>query len=479
MVQLKGQSGCAKGGPISGSDFLQLRAEDAPAKGLTAWLAAGLRDAIAGGRLAAGARLPATRALAEDLGVSRGVVVEAYQRLIDEGLAAGRTGAGTTVVGITDKSDLPSDRRRALDDLRLPLPPTDGIDIDLSPGVPDLSAFPRQQWLRAERAVLDEITAADLGYGDPGGAPRLRAELAGWLRRTRGIRAEPDDIIVVGGVAQALALLAQTLRAAGVTAAAVEDPGSRGARDQMSHWGVRPEGVPVDGEGILVDRLTQEVAVLTPAHQFPTGVVLSPARRRQLLLAWGGLVVEDDYDAEHRYDRAPVAALQGSAPERVAYAGSVSKSLAPGMRLGWLIAPRRLQPALLEAKHDSDLGSPAIPQLVLARLLASGDYERHLRLVRARQRRRRDALLGGLHTHLPRAEVTGVAAGLHLLILLPEPMSDAILAERAAANGVLVHPLSWHRLEPGRPGLVLGYAAHSPDRLADAAKRLGAALIPR
>jgi len=476
MVQLKGQCGVAKGGPISGSDFLQLRAEDAPVKGLTAWLTAGLRDAIAGHRLAAGARLPATRVLAADLRISRGVVVEAYQRLIDEGLATGRTGAGTTVTGITDKSERSSDRRRTLGDLRLPFPPPEGIDIDLSPGVPDLSAFPRSQWLRAEKSVLDEVTSADLGYGDPGGTPRLRAELIAWLRRTRGIRAEADDIIVVGGVAQALALLAQTLRQDGVTAAAVEDPGSRGARDQMAHWGVRPEPVPVDEQGIRVDLITQEVAVLTPAHQFPTGVVLSPARRRALL-DWGGLIVEDDYDAEHRYDRAPVAALQGSAPERVAYAGSVSKSLAPGMRLGWLIAPRRLQPALLTAKHDSDLGNPALPQLVLARLLGSGDYERHLRLVRSRQRRRRDALLAGLARHLPRARVTGVAAGLHLLILL-DGDDDTVLAERAAAHGVLVHPLSWHRQQPGPSGLVLGYAAQPPDRLAEAARRLGTALTP-
>jgi GntR family transcriptional regulator/MocR family aminotransferase len=281
---------------------------------------------------------------------------------------------------------------------------------------------------------------------------------------------------VVSGVAQALALLARTLRQAGVTAAAVEDPGSRGARDQMAHWGVRPEPVPVDEQGIRADLITQDTAVLTPAHQFPTGVVLSPARRRALL-DWGGLIVEDDYDAEHRYDRAPVAALQGSAPERVAYAGSVSKSLAPGMRLGWLIAPRRLQPALLAAKHDSDLGNPALPQLVLARLLASGDYERHLRLVRSRQRRRRDALLAGLARHLPQARVTGVAAGLHLLILVAEDgPDDTLLAKRAAAHGVLVHPLSWHRQRPGPPGLVLGYAAQPPDRLAEAAQRLGTAL---
>jgi GntR family transcriptional regulator / MocR family aminotransferase len=475
MVQLKGQSGWVKGGPIS--DFLPVRGGDAPASGRTAWLTAALREAIVERRLGPGRRLPATRVLAAELKVSRGVVVEAYQRLIDEGLATGRTGAGTTVVGAADREDAPTDRRKTLDDLRLPLPPADGIEFDLSPGVPDLSAFPRTQWLRAERAVLDEVTAADLGYGDPGGAPRLRQELAGWLRRTRGVRAEPDDIIVVGGVAQALALLAQTLRAEGVTTAAVEDPGSRGARDQMTHWGVRPDGVPVDDEGIRVDRLTQAVAVLTPAHQFPTGVVLSPARRRALL-DWGGLVIEDDYDAEHRYDRAPVAALQGSAPERVAYCGSVSKSLAPGMRLGWLIAPRRRQPALLEAKHDSDLGNPALPQLVLARLLATGDYERHLRTVRGRQRRRRDALLAGLRTHLPSGRVTGVAAGLHLVVMFPDSIPDSILADRAAAHGVLVHPLSWHRLAPGPPGLILGYAAQTPDRLLEAASRLSSIARP-
>jgi GntR family transcriptional regulator/MocR family aminotransferase len=467
------------GGPISGSDFLQLRAGDAPAKGLTTWLTDGLRTAVAAGRLAPGDRLPATRLLAAELDVSRGVVVDAYQRLIDEGLAAARTGAGTTIIAQPGAAEAPpSDRRRALAELRLPMPPADDIDLDLSPGVPDLSAFPRDKWLRAERAVLDEITAADLGYGDPGGTPRLRAELAGWLARIRGVRAEPDDVIVVGGVAQALALLAQTLRAGGVDVAAVEDPGSRGARDQMAHWGVRAEGVPVDDEGMRVERLTQAVAVLTPAHQFPTGVVLSPARRRALL-AWaaaGGLVIEDDYDAEHRYDRSPVAALQGSAPDRVAYAGSVSKSLAPGMRLGWLVAPRRMQPELLAAKHDSDLGNPALPQLVLARLLATGDYERHLWHVRTRQRRRRDALLAGLRAHLPQARVAGVAAGLHLLIELPGGTPDTVLAERAARAGVRVHPLSWHRLAPGPPGLVLGYAAQAPDRLVEAAQRLGAAL---
>ncbi|WP_246595143.1 PLP-dependent aminotransferase family protein [Actinoplanes auranticolor] len=458
-------------------DFLELHPGAAPAKGVTAWLVDALRAAIADGRLAAGARLPATRALAADLGLSRGVVVEAYQRLTDEGLLSGRTGAGTVVTGLAAQPREPS-RPREASAMRLPLPPSAGVDLDLSPGVPDLSAFPRAAWLRAERAVLATATNADLGYGDPRGNPRLRTELAGWLARTRGVQTGADDLIVVNGVAQALALLAQTARSQGVTEVAVEDPGSRGTRDELAHWGLQPVPVPVDGEGLRVDRLAAtglDSVLLTPAHQFPTGVVLSPARRRALL-AWPGLIIEDDYDAEHRYDRAPVAALQASAPDRVAYTGSVSKSLAPGMRLGWLIAPRARHADLVTAKHASDLGNPALPQLIFAHLLAGGDYERHLRTVRRRQVRRRDALLHGLREHVPQARVEGVAAGLHLLITLPGPADDTELARRLEQDGVRVHPLSWHRQLDGPPGLVLGYAALPPDRLLEAARRMGRTL---
>ncbi|MGV0813312.1 PLP-dependent aminotransferase family protein [Mycolicibacterium boenickei] len=451
----------------AGADFLQLDPATAPARGLTDWLADALRSAIADGRLTPGTRFPATRTLAGELAVSRGVVVEAYRRLADEGLVSGHAGGGTHVLTQpvrpprTAPATPPGTSR--LPRPRLPV----GEGIDLSPGVPDLSAFPRSTWLRAERAVLAETAPEDLGYGDPRGHPRLRAALAPWLGRTRGLRLDPDDILVVAGVAQAVALLAQQLRGEGLDTIAVEDPGSRGAVDELEYWGLRPAPVPVDEDGILVTALAATGAptvFLTPAHQFPTGVVLGPQRRRELL-AWDGeLIIEDDYDAEYRYDRAPVPALHPSAPDRIAYAGSTSKSLAPALRLGWLVAPRQRHPDLVAAKHATDLGSPTVPQLVLARLLESGEYDRHVRLVRARHRARRDALLGAL----PSAEVTGVAAGLHLLVTLPEDVDDAALAEDLREAGVLVHPLSWHRRLPGPPGLVLGYASHTPDSLREA-----------
>jgi GntR family transcriptional regulator/MocR family aminotransferase len=291
--------------------------------------------------------------------------------------------------------------------------------------VPDLAGFPRAAWLRAERSVLQQAGLADLGYGDPRGSQWLRRELAGWLARTRGLRADPADIIIVTGVAQALALLAQWLKARGRTGIALEDPGSRGAREELAYWGLDPVPVPVDEHGLHVGDLVGSdlrAVLATPAHQFPTGVALAPDRRRDLL-NWAAdadaLVIEDDYDAEYRYDRTPVPALQASAPDLVAYAGSVSKTLAPGMRLGWLIPPRRLHADLVTAKHASDLGSPALPQLVLARLIATGELERHIRLVRKRQRGRRDAVARALREYLPGARVQGIAAGLHLLITFP------------------------------------------------------------
>ncbi|MCX5192789.1 PLP-dependent aminotransferase family protein [Streptomyces sp. NBC_00249] len=466
----------------AGSDFLQLDIRQAPPGGRTEWLADRLRAAIADGTLPVGSRLPAGRVLAAELRVSRGLVTEAYQRLAETGQVAGRGRGGTVVVAAPPPPPAggrpPEAERGGLVDALRAVP----CRIDLSPGVPDLTAFPRTAWLQAERRVLAALTPADFGYGNPQGAPALREAVAGWLARSRGIRADPGEVVVVAGVAQALGLLAQVLPAHGVRRVAVEDPGSLGARQQLEHGGLDTVGVPVDGAGLDVAALRAsgaQAVLMTPAHQFPTGVVLDGERRRDLLdwAAAGGLVVEDDYDAEHRYDRAPVPALRALAPEGVCYAGSVSKLLAPALRLGWLLVPGRLRDEVVAAKRYADLGNPVLAQLVLARLMESGELERHLRFVRRRHRRRRDAMLRAVAAELPGARVHGAAAGLHLMVTFDgASFADTDLAAEALALGVKAHPLSWHRVRPGPPGLVLGYAAGPAGEIEEGVALLGRAL---
>ncbi|WP_436846429.1 PLP-dependent aminotransferase family protein [Streptomyces griseorubiginosus] len=498
-------SGTQSAGATAGSDFLQLDIGQAPTGGRTAWLADRLRAAIADGRLPVGTRLPASRVLAGELRVTRGVVTEAYRRLGESGQIAGRGRLGTVVVAAPAapaaprESVPPAAPGDSAPDAAGPGPALfasavrDGVvdtlralpcRIDLSPGLPDLAAFPRTAWVRAERAVLAGVTPADFGYGDPRGAPALRRAVVGWLARNRGIRADPDEVVVVGGVAQALALLGGLLREDGVHRVAVEDPGSLGARQQLEYGGHTVVPVPVDAGGLDVGALRASGAravLTTPAHQFPTGVVLDGERRRELL-AWaaeGGVVIEDDYDAEHRYDRPPVPALRSLLPDGVCYAGSVSKLLAPALRVGWLLVPPDRLDAVVRAKRYADLGNGVLTQLVLARLMESGELERHLRHVRTRHRRRRDAMLRAVRARLPGARVHGAAAGLHLMVTFDDRgtgLRDTDLAAVALARGVKVHPLSWHRLTPGPPGLVLGYAAGAAHDIEEGIAVVGDAL---
>lgn len=432
------------------------------------------------------------------------MITEAYQRLTEDGQLAGRRRGGTVVVAapvtatvaatvaVTASSTgaAPSVHRAAtpfaappgpeiFDELR-----TAPARIDLSPGVPDLSAFPRTSWLRAERAVLAGLASAELGYGDPRGTPALRLAVADWLARSRGIRADPDEVLIVSGTAQALGLIAQVLHRDGIREIAVEDPGSLGAQQHLRHWQQATPPVPVDEYGIRVDALRASGAravLLTPAHQFPTGVVLDGGRRRELMrwAADGGLIIEDDYDAEHRYDRAPAPALRSLLADQVCYAGSISKLLAPALRVGWVLAPPRYRTALVDAKRFADLGNAALPQLVLARLMESGELERRLRLLRRRHRQRRDAMIAAIRARLPGATVHGAAAGLHLTITFAPGVcrgSDTDLAAAALARGVKVQPLSWHRQLPAAPGLVLGYAARTPGEITEGVAVLGEAL---
>nr|MBA2528446.1 PLP-dependent aminotransferase family protein [Euzebyales bacterium] len=352
-----------------------------------------------------------------------------------------------------------------------------------NPGLPAGATFPRAAWTRAAARALAELPDADLGYGPPAGHARLRLELSAYLGRVRALLAPPERILVVNGFAQAGRLVADVLRERGVTAIGVEDPGSKGLRDQLTRAGLTCVPVPVDGQGVRVDvleRSTLRAVVVTPAHQFPTGVVTSPDRRHALL-RWArdtdGLVLEDDYDAEFRYDRTPVGALQGLGPDVVIYGGSVSKTLAPGLRIGWLVVPDHLVAAFTDAKYAIDLATGTLEQVTLADFLASGEMDRHIRRMAAHYRTRRDRLVTAIATHLPDWEVTGTAAGLHLLLRPPSHFDEHDLAALAQRCGLDARPLRDYAFrERDRPGLVIGYGHRHPDALAKAVTELGRSL---
>jgi GntR family transcriptional regulator / MocR family aminotransferase len=418
-----------EGTTASGPELLiELRRE--PGRPLRAQLEEGLREAVRSGRLMAGAPLPSSRALARDLGVSRRLVVEAFAQLAAEGYLVTRQGAGTFVAETAAAAPAPTPAPE-------PRPPR----YDFFPGAPDLSAFPRAAWSRAVRDVLRELPDHALSYGDPRGAPALRTALAGYLARARGVVAQPERMVITSGAAQALALLAAVLVARGTPRIAVEDPSLPEHRDVLARRGADVVPVPVDDEGLRVDALERTRAaavVVTAAHQMPLGVALS-VDRRAALLAWRGLIIEDDYDAEFRYDRPPLAALQGLAPEQVAYLGSASKTLAPGLRLGWLVLPADLAADVGAEKRLADMGTDVIGQFALARLIDSGVYDRHLRALRRRHRSRRDAAVAAVERHLPGAQVLGIAAGLHANILLAEPVDVRAFEAACEARSVRVY----------------------------------------
>ncbi|WP_145942887.1 MocR-like pyridoxine biosynthesis transcription factor PdxR [Corynebacterium glyciniphilum] len=464
---------------MTGSTFLSLDPTEAPPRGRTAWLAEQLRAAIANAVLRPGNRLPATRTLATELQMSRGTVVEAYRRLTEEGLLVTNRGGGTEVAApISPPAPPSSPPSTAASDTTTELAEHREL-LNISTGVPDISAFPRAAWLRAERRVLDTATPDQLGYADPAGVPALRAALASWLGRSRGLSVSPQQIIVTAGVTGALSLLAQVLRRRGITDCAVEDPGAEGNRRILNYWLDELHPVPVDASGIDVAALSRSgvrAVVVTPAHQFPTGVVLSPERRRALVdwaRSTGGYIIEDDYDSEYRYDRSPVRAMHPMAPDRIVHVSSLSKVLAPALRLGWMVAPDPLRDDLAELRWATDLGSPALPQLALADLIENGVLERHLRSLRLRHRERRDAAVDAIHRYLPGCSVDGVAAGLHVLVRLPDHVDDVVLAARARNVGLAVQPLSSHRAGPGPPGVVIGYGPHASRRLDAAIRQLG------
>jgi GntR family transcriptional regulator/MocR family aminotransferase len=422
-----------------------------------------LREAIRSGRLAAGERLPSSRAMAAELGISRGLVLECYSQLQAEGFLTSRTGSGTRVAAgalAPAPSPLP---------VQTPAPagpaPSPRLAVDFCPGVPDLTSFPRTDWARAIRDSCRNATPRELGYGDPRGTGTLRAVLAAYLRRVRRTAADPERIVICGGFGQGINLMLRSLAGDGIRRVAIEDPGDDEYVEICSRLGIEAVPVPIDERGIDVGALVAtgvRAVILTPTHQFPTGTALAP-ERRQALVAWAGerdaTIIEDDYDAEFRYDRDPIGALQGLAPERVALIGTVSKSLAPALRLGWVVCPARLLESVVEDKRLSDRGSPTLEQLALATLIESGRYDRHLRRMRDVYGGRRDTLVATLARRAPHVELHGLAAGFHAVAHLRQGADEQAIVEAARARSIGLHGMSSYRLRgaTGPPQLVLGF----------------------
>ena len=427
-----------------------------------------MRSAIRSEAFAAGAELPSTRVLAQDLGVSRGVIVRAYSQLAAEGYLALRQGAAVTVRAPV-RVDPPTAR-----------PPGDGqrVAYDLRPHLPEINGFPRQPWLRAVRESLERARAADLGYTDSAGLWDLRVEVCNYLARARGVLARPERTLITGGSTHALSLVSRVLARRGQTRMAFENPSHPLLRNVAAAGGQTVVAAELDEQGVRPDSIrSADTVFVTPAHQFPTGVVLSP-ERRVALIEWAhdvdGLILEDDYDAEFRYDRAPVGALQGLAPDRVVYIGSTGKTFAPALRLGWAVLPEDLFDDVSAELFRSVLQISGFNQLAFASFLRRGDFDRHLRRMRQVYRARRDRAVSLLGELLPEHRVSGIAAGLHVLLELPSPAAAEAVRVEAEAAGIAVESLEQHSFADyaGRAGLLIGYGGLSEPSLEHALRRL-------
>ncbi|MHC3394070.1 MocR-like pyridoxine biosynthesis transcription factor PdxR [Streptomyces lavendulocolor] len=445
--------------------------------GLRSGLMEALREAVRTGRLAPGTRLPSSRSLAADLGIARNTVADAYAELVAEGWLTARQGSGTRVARRAAPMPGPAAVHRAparggaaraepVPPRRPPVRPPvrRSATHTLHPGTPDLGSFPRAEWLKAARRALASAPHEALGYGEPHGRVELRTALADYLARARGVHADPDRIVICSGFVHGLRLMARVLRDRKVREVAVESYGLDVHWDLLAGAGLGTPPLPCDERGTRTGGLDRQGALLiTAAHQFPLGGALPPDRRAAAV-DWarrtGAVILEDDYDGEFRYDRQPVGALQGLDPERVVYLGTASKSLTPGLRLGWMVLPEDLVGDVLAAKGHAEWVSSALDQLTLAEFIRSGAYDRHVRGMRLRYRRRRDQLVAALAERAPGIRVSGIAAGLHAVLELP-PGTERSVVQAASWQGLAVQGLDRFRhpdVPPGRDALVVGYA---------------------
>ncbi len=434
-----------------------------------------LRGAIRSGQLAPGSLLPSSRDLAEELAVSRGVVVDSYSQLAAEGYLSARRGSGTRVALLPEFAGAP---------VRRQLSPPARFRYDLRPGQADFHAFPRDRWKAALGRALRELPDMRLTYADHRGVPELRNAVAEYLARVRGVVAEPEHVVVCCAASHALTVLWRALRRRGARRVAVEDPGWRSQPRTVERAGLKAIPVRVDTDGLVVSELATadvDAVVLTPAHHYPTGVVMT-AERRSALIAWArqrrALIVEDDYDVEYRFGRDPVASLQGLAPDLVAFVATTSKTLAPALRLAWMVPPAHLIDDIEDELEVTGATPPTLDQIAMASFIQDAALERHLRSMRRRYRAKRDVFIEALGRHLPEVRVSGTAAGLHLLAWLPDSIDEHKTAMRARRSDVGVHELHRHCTvqAPSPPALLLGYALPTASDLSAATKLLADAI---
>ena len=449
-----------------------------------------IRTAVLSGGLRAGAKLPSSRALASSLGIARASAVAAYEQLLAEGYIETRRGSGTfvsaAVTGRAGQSRRPTGIRRSFSPPHGPVEFERAQDHDqglpFNTGRTLVDARTAEVWRKLMQYAVRSLGARDLGYTDPRGLPELRQCLCEYLRATRGVRCDPEQIVVTAGTQQAMDIAIRILLAPG-DEVWVEDPGYPLTYAQLLLAKVRPRAIPVDDRGIVVDsglRIAPKArgAFVTPSHQFPTGVALSVARRLELL-AWaretGSFVIEDDYTSEFRYSGPPLASLQGlDDDERVIYVGTLNKALFPGLRMGYAVLPQVLLPAFASARYLMDRQSPTLLQAVVAEFMQQGHFGAHIRRMRQVYRDQRDALVAILTRRAPeRLDVRAPDQGMHLVAYLNNGVSDSEIEAAANSAGVVVRAVSrFYRAAPPRAGLMLGFSGFPPSVIVPAAARL-------
>lgn len=455
----------------------------------------GLREAILAGSFAPGEKLPSTRDLAEELGISRTVALLAYDQLLAEGFAEGRRGSGTYVAtGVTGSVAAHPERARKLrlaqfgrfaSRARVSVPSQGAgrVAVDFAFGVSDLANFPFAMWRRLLLKHARRAPVREIDYGAPSGTPALREAICGHVRRSRAVVCDASQVLVANGSQQALDLIARVLIERG-DRVAVEDPMYQGTREVLRAAGARMIPVMVDRDGIRTAKLPGQVrlAFVTPSHQFPTGAILSLARRMELLdwaKRWNAVIVEDDYDGEFRYEGQPLESLQGLDREgRVVYIGTFSRTVFPALRIGYLIAPKELVPAFTAAKWLCDRHTPTLEQETLAEFISSGMYERYLRKVRRRNAARRETLLDAIRSYAgDRVEMTGDGAGAHVVLWPRHRVNEEEIVTKAAAKSVGVYGIAPYSLRGlRRAGIMLGYARLREAEIKEGIRRLAEVL---